>query len=138
MTDQPTALSADQAAAASSLLRLLANRLKSRPAEETFALARHMLAPDGLLSDIQHLLRQIAWWADTTDLPETGDGPLSDARWALDSAIAELDEVLLIAETHQLSVASGPSTLTQPGHGAAPTRPTSQEPPTPLDLHARP
>ncbi len=121
MTDQPTALSADQAAAASSLLRLLADRLKSRPADETFALAQHMLAPGGLLSDIQHLLRQIAWWADTTNLPETDDGPLSDARWALDAAIAELDEVLLIAKTHQLPVATGPSTHTQPGHVAAPT-----------------
>ncbi|MFI1060494.1 hypothetical protein ACH4TC_01210 [Streptomyces spororaveus] len=121
MTDQPTALSADQAAAASSLLRLLADRLKSRPADETFALAQHMLTPDGLLSDIQHLLRRIAWWADTTDLPETDDGPLSDARWALDASIAELDEVLLIAKAHQLPVASGPSILTQPGHVAAPT-----------------
>ncbi|MFA7764853.1 hypothetical protein [Streptomyces sp. NRRL S-448] len=121
MTDQPTALSADQAAAASSLLRLLADRLKSRPADETFALAQHMLAPDGLLSDIQDLLRQIAWWTDTTNIPETDDGPLSDARWALDAAIVELDEVLLIAKAHQLSVATGPSPHTQPGHVAAPT-----------------
>ncbi|MFJ5546724.1 hypothetical protein [Streptomyces sp. NPDC093225] len=123
MPDQPSALSADQTAAASSLLRVLADCLKTSPDDEAEALARHLLAHAGLLSDIQHLLSRLAWWVDSAALPNTDDGPRFDARCALDAASAEVGEALLLAENDQLFGASTESHLAQTGQVASSTPP---------------
>ncbi|MFG2978842.1 hypothetical protein ACGFYY_38375 [Streptomyces sp. NPDC048331] len=91
-------LTADQAAAAGSLVRLLTDRFDTLPTAETTALAQNLLAQDGLVTDIQHLLRAVSHWAGTTG-PTLFEGPLPfEVQDALGQAAAQLETLSLLAK----------------------------------------
>lgn len=86
-----SSLNADQAAAAASLVRLLTDRFDTLPTDETTRLAQALLAEDGLVADIQHLLRTVSRWAGTTG-PALYTGPLPfEVQDALREAADQLE-----------------------------------------------
>ncbi|MCX5278373.1 MULTISPECIES: hypothetical protein [Streptomyces] len=101
MPPSPSAISslnADQAAAAGSLVRLLAARFDTLPVGETKALAQNLLAEDGLVADVQHLLRAVSHWAGTSG-PSLYEGPLPfEVQDALGQAADQLAPLSLLAK----------------------------------------
>lgn len=97
-TSASTSLHADQAAAAGSLVRLLTDRFDTLPTADTTALAQTLLAEDGLVADIQHLLRAVSHWAGTTG-PALYEGPLPfEVQDALGQAADQLEPLALLAK----------------------------------------
>lgn len=93
-----SSLNADQAAAAGSLVRLLTDRFDTLPTAETNALAQTLLAEDGLVADIQHLLRAVSLWAGTSG-PSLYEGPLPfEVQDALGQAADQLEPLSLLAK----------------------------------------
>ncbi|WP_371679690.1 hypothetical protein [Streptomyces sp. NBC_01276] len=93
-----SSLSADQAAAAGSLIRLLAARFDTLPVGETNALAQNLLAEDGLVADVQHLLRAVSHWAGTSG-PSLYEGPLPfEVQDALSQAADQLAPLAALAK----------------------------------------
>ncbi|MFG2483436.1 hypothetical protein ACGFSI_11850 [Streptomyces virginiae] len=93
-----SSLNADQAAAAGSLVRLLTARFDTLPTAETNALAQTLLDQDGLVADIQHLLRAVSLWAGTSG-PALYEGPLPfEVQDALGQAAAQLEPPSLLAK----------------------------------------
>ncbi|MFJ7589505.1 hypothetical protein ACIQZO_19415 [Streptomyces sp. NPDC097617] len=93
-----SSLNADQAAAAGSLVRLLADRFDTLPTDETTTLAQALLTEDGLVADIQNLLRAVSHWAGTTG-PALYTGPLPfEVRDALREAADQLEPLEILAK----------------------------------------
>lgn len=93
-----SSLNADQAAAAGSLVRLLTARFDTLPTAETNALAQTLLDQDGLVADIQHLLRAVSHWAATSG-PALYEGPLPlEVQDALGQAADQLEPLSLLAK----------------------------------------
>ncbi|AWZ08348.1 MULTISPECIES: hypothetical protein [unclassified Streptomyces] len=93
-----SSLHADQAAAAGSLVRLLTDRFDTLPTADTTALAQTLLAQDGLVTDIQHLLRAISHWSGTTG-PALYEGPLPfEVQDALGQAADQLAPLSALAK----------------------------------------
>ncbi|MGP3684560.1 hypothetical protein ACTVZO_07585 [Streptomyces sp. IBSNAI002] len=93
-----SSLHADQAAAAGSLVRLLTDRFDTLPAAATTALAQTLLAQDGLVADVHHLLRAVSHWAGTTG-PTLYEGPLPfEVQDALGQAADQLEPLALLAK----------------------------------------
>lgn len=101
MPPSPSAISslhADQAAAAGSLVRLLTDRFDTLPTAETTALAQTLLAHDGLVADLHHLLRAVSNWAGTTG-PTLYEGPLPfEVQEALVQAADQLEPLAVLAK----------------------------------------
>ncbi|MFD6912373.1 hypothetical protein [Streptomyces virginiae] len=109
-----SSLSADQAAAAGSLVRLLTDRFNTLPVAETNALAQTLLAQDGLVADIRNLLHTMSIWAGTS-MPDY-EGPLFNFRHILADTAEELGDLPTLPEDLVLPD-PGPSQQT----AAAPT-----------------
>ncbi|MGW2585328.1 hypothetical protein ACWCYZ_29100 [Streptomyces virginiae] len=93
-----SSLHADQAAAAGSLVRLLTDRFDTLPTAETTALAQTLLAHDGLVADVHHLLRAVSHWAGTTG-PTLYEGPLPfEVQDALGQAADQLEPLAVLAK----------------------------------------
>lgn len=93
-----SSLNADQAAAAGSLVRLLTHRFDTLPTAETAVLAQNLLAQDGLVADVHHLLRAVSHWAGTTG-PTLYEGPLPfEVQDALGQAADQLEPLALLAK----------------------------------------
>ncbi|MFJ2114108.1 hypothetical protein ACIOEX_19845 [Streptomyces sp. NPDC087850] len=93
-----SSLHADQAAAAGSLVRLLTDRFDTLPTADTTALAQNLLAHDGLVADVHHLLRAVSHWAGTTG-PTLYKGPLPfEVQDALGQAADQLEPLVVLAK----------------------------------------
>ncbi|WP_412078814.1 hypothetical protein ACLF6K_36000 [Streptomyces xanthophaeus] len=85
-----SSFSADQAAAAGSLLRSLISRLDTLPQPEAEPLARSLLVPAGLVNDICLLVEAVSVRAGVA-VP--ADGPLAELRRHLTTAEQKADGI---------------------------------------------